>query len=174
MASKWPQPRENIQGIHRTRDDLLSLDDAALQRRVILVRIARELWEAVLRGAHGEHGRDVYQRMANPVMGDLVVESTTSLRHPGEKDADGDLRATHGFGILLGVREEWTCSHEEWKKDVEEAREDGYVLTEDDRAVTEAAYVQHGPMPWDVTRWVNAEMIALPAGMLYHTEDMQP
>lgn len=169
---KLPQPHEDVTGIHRTRDDLLSLEETALRRRVVILRIARELWTASLRGAGNDYGRDAFSRMEDPRIGDLVCESGTAM-HPDRKGRGGEAACVHGFGIMLGDREEWTCSHEEWRGDVEQAREDGYMLTDDDRASVRAMYIQYGPGPKDVCRWENARLFALPTGMLYHTEDQQ-
>lgn len=171
--SSWPQPHENVSGINRTRDDLLSLEVPALRRRVVMMTIANSLWKATLGAANSEYGRSDYERMGEPRMGDLVVE-TMSMRNPTVMDADSDQRSIHGFGILLGEREEWTCSHEEWRRYVEEAAADGDTLTLEDRATVKALYVQYGPKADDVVRWTNCSFIALPTGMLYHTEDQQP
>lgn len=167
--SKWPQPHEGVAGVKRTRDDLLSLDPAALRRRVIILDIARSLWQATLRGAHNEYGRSAYERMSKPRMGDLVVE-TMGMAHPSKADRDGSALAIHSFGIMLGERTEWACTNEKWQEYVEEDSD----LTDDDRATDTAIYVQYGPEPEDVCRWVNCSIIALPTGALYHTADQNP
>lgn len=169
----WPQPHEGIKGINRTRDDLLSLTEPAMQRRVVLLRIASELWKAALNGAHTEAGQDLYQRMSKPGLGDLVIE-TVGMRHPLKRDADGEARAVTCFGILLGSRTEWACTDEEWQRYREEGAADGYPMPDDSRITTEAAYVQYGPGANDICRWVNCSLIGLPTGLLYHTRDQQP
>lgn len=171
--SSWPQPHENVTGINRTRDDLLSLEVPALRRRVVMMAIANNLWKATLGAAHSEDGRSRYERMDKPRMGDLVVE-TMSMRNPDVMDASSEQRSIHGFGILLGEREEWSCSHEEWQQYVEEAAAEEEVLTLDDRLTMKALYVQYGPKADDVVRWTNCSFIALPTGLLYHTKDQQP
>lgn len=169
----WPQPHESVSGIKRTRDDLLALDEAAMQRRVVILQIATELWRSALNGAHTESGRALYERMANPRMGDLVVE-TVGMRTPLGRDSEGDARAVTCFGILLGERTEWACTDEKWREYQAEAESEGEPLPDDSRVTTEAAYVQYGPEPGDICRWVNCSLIALPTGMLYHTAEQQP
>lgn len=171
--SKWPQPHEGVTGIKRTRDDLLALDEAAMQRRVVILQIATELWRAALNGAHTESGRELYERMANPRMGDLVVE-TVGMRTPLGRDSDGDARAVTCFGILLGQRTEWSCTDEKWREYQAEAEAEGYTLADADRITDEGTYVQYGPEPQDICRWANCSLIALPTGMLYHTADQNP
>src|SRR5690606_34284959 len=75
---------------------------------------------------------------------------------------------------FLGEREEWTCSHEEWRADVERSRQEGETYTLEDRATVKAMYVQYGHAAQDVCRWVNCSVMALPTGMLYHTDDQNP
>lgn len=165
----WPEPHENVKGVDRTIDDLLSLDPAALRRRVIILDIARHLWQATLRGAHNEYGRGAYERMAKPRMGDLVVE-TGGMAHPSKADRDGSQLAIHSFGIMLGERTEWSCTNEKWREYLAEDPD----LTDDDRATDSAAYVQYGPKAEDICRWVNCSIIALPTGTLHHTQPEQP
>lgn len=169
----WPQPHEDIKGIDRTRDDLLVLTEAAMHRRLAMLNIAATLWKAALRGAHTDWGRPLYQRMANPEIGDLVVE-TVGMRTPTEKDAQGDARVVTCFGILLDSRTEWACTDEDWQRYREEGAADGYPMPDDARITEEAAYVQYGPKAKDICRWANCSLITLPTGLLYHTEDQQP
>jgi hypothetical protein len=170
--SSWPQPHENVRGIDRTRDDLLSLEGPAVRRRAVILTIAYQLWQATLRGAHTEQGRAAYERMDTPRTGDLVAELGTARRPRFETQAEKNAMV-EGFGIFLGEREEWTCSHETWGAEVEQARREGSEYTLADRATTTAMYVQYGPAAQDVCRWVNCSVMALPTGLLYHTEDQQ-
>lgn len=167
-----PQPHESVRGVDRTRDDLLSLEGPALRRRVVMMDLAHALWKSALNGAHTETGRSLYEQMANPRMGDLVVE-TTGLRHPERADRDGSQGAIHSFGIMLGERTEWACTDERWQEYVEEAHQQGEELPDSSRVSTQAVYVQYGPKADDICRWVNASIIALPTGMLHHIESMQ-
>lgn len=168
----WPQPHEDVKGTERTRDDLLNLTEPAMHRRVAILNIARELWRAALQGAHSESGRDLYQRMTNPGIGDLVVE-TVGMRHPLKRDSQGDVRAVTCFGILLGSRTEWACTDEDWQRYREEGAADGYPMPDDSRMTTEASYVQYGPAAADICRWVDCSLVALPTGLLHHAEDQQ-
>lgn len=169
----WPQPHEDVHGVDRTIDDLLKLDEAAMRRRVVMLTIAKALWQATLRGAHNEHGRAAYQQMAEPRTGDLVVE-TVGMAHPLKEDADGEVRAVTCFGILLGFRTEWACTDEDWRRYQAEGEADGYPLPDDSRITVKAAYVQYGPAAKDICRWVNCSLIALPTGMLHHLQESQP
>lgn len=169
----WPQPYEDVKGIDRTRDDLLSLTEPAMHRRVAMLSIATELWKSALTGAMTDRGRPLYERMANPEIGDLVAE-TVGMSHPLRKDAEGEVRAVCCFGILLGRRIEWACSDADWQRYQREAEVDGYPMPDSKRVTTEAAYVQYGPASGDVCRWVNCSLVGLPTGLLYHTKEQQP
>lgn len=171
--SSWPQPHENVQGVNRTRDDLLSLEGPAIPRRAVILTVAYQLWQATLRGAHTEQGRAAYDRMDQPRMGDLVAELGTARRPRFGTQAEAN-SMVEGFGIFLGEREEWTCSHEEWRAETEQARREGIEYTLADRATVKAMYVQYGPAATDICRWVNCSVMALPTGALYHTADQQP
>jgi len=172
-VTDWPQPHEGVRGVDRTRDDLLSITEAAMHRRVVILNIACELWKAALNGAHTSNGRALYQRMAGPRLGDLVIE-TVGASHPLARDSNGDARALTCFGILLGSRTEWACTDEEWAGYQREAENEGYPMTDSQRIAVTAAYIQYGPSAEDICRWVNCSIIALPTGMLYHTEEQQP
>lgn len=167
---KWPQPHEGVAGVDRTEDDLLSLSGPAMNRRVVILSIARELWVSALNGAHLEHGRALYDRMQYPKTGDLVVE-TVGLTHPAKLDADGEARAVTCFGILLGQRTEWACSDERWQQYREDGETEGYPVPDESRVTTQASYIQYGPSADDVCRWVNCSIIALPTELLHHAPD---
>lgn len=169
----WPQPHEGVKGVDRTLDDLLVLTEAAMHRRVAMLSIATELWRAALNGAHTGTGRALYERMANPEIGDLVVE-VGGMRTPTKVDAQGDARVVTCFGILLNSRTEWACTDEEWLEHQKEGETEGYPAPDNSRVAAEAAYVQYGPSVDDVCRWVNCSLISLPTGPLRHTEDQQP
>ena len=151
------QPHEGIQGIDRTRDDLLSITEGAMRRRVIILNIACELWKSALHGAHLPGGRALYERMSRPGLGDLVIE-TVGASHPTSRDADGEARAVTCFGILLGRRTEWACTDEKWQEYKGEAEAGDCPMTDDSRVTAEAAYVQYGPKAEDVCRWVNCSL----------------
>lgn len=169
----WPQPYEDVKGVDRTRDDLLSLTEPAMHRRVVILTIAAELWKSALNGAMTERGRPLYERMAHPGIGDLVAE-TVGMSHPTRKDADGEARAVTCFGILLGRRTEWATTDQDWQQYQREAETDGYPMPDSKRVTTEAAYVQYGPAAGNVCRWVNCSLLGLPTGPLHHIEEQQP
>jgi hypothetical protein len=161
----YPQPHEGVTGADRLQDDLLDLDEGSLRRRAAMLRISCALWKATLNGANTEYGRAGYQEMTHPRIGDLVAE-VGALRGPELPDHDGEARLVTGFGILLGDRTEWNCSHETWDREVADGVY-GEGLTLDDRATTRAFYVQYGPKAADVCRWVNCDLAALPTGALH-------
>jgi hypothetical protein len=160
----WPQPYEGVKGVDRTRDDLLVLTEAAMHRRLVMLSMASLLWGAALDGAHTETGHDLYRRMSNPGIGDLVVE-TVGMRSPAKVDAQGDARVVTCFGILLGSRTEWTCTDEDWQRYREEGAADGYPMPDDARMTEEASYVQYGSSADDICRWANCSLIALPVSV---------
>lgn len=168
----WPQPHEGVKGFDRNRDDLLVLTEAAMRRRLIMLCMAAELWKAALNGAHTETGHYLYQRMTNPEIGDLVVE-TVGMRDPVKVDAQGDARVLTCFGILVDSRTEWSCTDEDWQRYREEGAADGRPVPDDARMTEEASYVQYGSSAGDICRWVNCSLIALPTVPLYHMEDFK-
>lgn len=117
-------------GIAR-QDSFLSLEDSALAARVQIIVMASHLYRSTLIGNAPPVTRELFQAMAHPEVGDLVVEQTiTMLRIRRDPEA-----AVQGLGYLLETRTE---GHEQvW-------------------------YVQYGPAPEDVVRWVNAMFIAIP------------
>lgn len=170
--TKWPQPHEGVKGTKRTRDDLLSLGEPAMRRRVVILSIAKELWKAALNGAHTQNGRALYERMSNPQIGDLVAE-TIGMTHPTRKEEDGEARAVTCFGILLGQRTEWSCTDSDWRRYQEEDAANGYPMPDSSRVTTESSYVQYGPNADDVCRWVNCSIIALPTSLPHHARGRQ-
>lgn len=168
-----PEPHENVRGVDRTRDDLLSLDVPALKRRVIMLHLANQLWNTTMGATGTPRGQAAYERMTEPKVGDLVVESV-AMCFPSVDDPERGPRSTHGFGILLGVRAEWTSSNEEWQKRLAKSQGWKRPLRPEDRPMVTAQYVQYGPKATDVVRWVDATLFALPSGMLYHTREENP
>jgi hypothetical protein len=149
----YPQPREGVIGALRDDDDLLSLDDKALPRREMMATLARHLQTAVLVGNPAPIVAKMWDRMKNPQPGDLVLE-TSSL---GRSDVE---QRAMGFGFLLTHRDEWAQTDDEWAK--EEVRP-GYDEFDQPRPVEPRVYyVQYGPKPDDICRWVNCSFIAVP------------
>lgn len=150
----YPQPREGIAGTIRDQDDLLALDDAALARRTIMANLVYHLQDAVLVGDPAPKVADLWNRMKNPQVGDLVVETSANLRWSDPE------RSAMGFGILLAHRDEWAQTDDEWA-----SQENSPGLDEfgQPRPVERRVYyVQYGPQPDDVCRWTNCDFIAVP------------
>ncbi|MFI5473190.1 hypothetical protein ACIA6D_23485 [Streptomyces cacaoi] len=149
---RYPQPREGITGIERTEDDLLSLDDKAVARRLLMIGTAKALNTATLVGNPAPVVADMYARMCDPQPGDLVMERGVPFR---KSDPDGQIK---GFGILIAHREEWASTDEEWAATCAEDPD----VRADERFHDHAWYVQYGPAAEDVCRWTNCEFIAIP------------
>jgi hypothetical protein len=166
----FPEPREGITGAVRTEDDLLSLEDAALPRRRMMIAIARHLREATTVGNPAPIVQRMSERMRDPQPGDLVVETSRTIW--GRRGLE-----IEGFGILLAHREEWNETDEEWAAVIEQERAEHEKFLRgpysvpgdadepwepDERITDHAWYVQYGPAEGDVCRWVNCEFMAIP------------
>jgi hypothetical protein len=164
------QPREGITGIDRD-DDLLSLEDAAVPRRMLMAGMARCLRDAVLVGNPAPAVARMWERMKTPVPGDLVIETSTFYR----RDEDDRVKA---MGILIAHRVEWGETDEEWAAHVEQERVayedflrgpysqpgDGpFDPSQCERLTDHAWYIQYGPQPGDVCRWENCDFMMIPA-----------
>ncbi len=153
-AMKLLQPLEGIDGTDRSDTDLLSLEDEAMPRRELMVKMADALVKATLVGNPAPTVLQMYMRMKHPQPGDLVVEQTA------RRDPE---RAYHGFGILLAHRVEWASTDEDWEVYLSREREassDGWI--DDERLKTDAWYIQYGPHHRDICRWEDADFIAIP------------
>lgn len=166
----FPEPREGIAGTARTGDDLLSLEDAALPRRRMMIAIARHLRQATMVGQPAPVVQRMNDRMRSPQPGDLVVETSRTIW-------GGRGLEVEGFGILLAHRKEWWETDAEWAATVEQERASHEEFLRgpyahpgdadqpwepDDRSTDHAWYVQYGPAEKDVCRWVNCEFITIP------------
>ncbi len=149
-AARRPQPFEGIAGTHRA-DDLLSLEDAAMPRRRMMIMVGLCLQAAVTVGSPAPVVRRIAARMNDPRPGDLVFEASSAWR-PG--------RELRGMGILLAHRDEWLDSDTDWETQV--AGEAGESRSEDDRPSGHFWYIQYGPGPQDVRRWHDCVFLALP------------
>lgn len=162
----FPQPHEGISGTDRGHDDLLSLEEAAIPRRHLMAGMARCLRQAVLVGNQAPIVARMWERMQAPVSGDLVVEVSSFGRRA----------CTEGMGILLAHRHEWWQTDEEWAAELEKEREaheeflrgphsrpgDGpFDPARHERLTDHAWYVQYGPRPEDVCRWVNCQFLTV-------------
>jgi hypothetical protein len=166
----FPEPREGVTGADRD-DDLLSLEDAAVPRRLIMAGMARCLRDAVLVGNPAPAVARMWERMKNPAPGDLVIETSTFYR----RDEDDRVKA---MGILIAHRVEWNETDVEWGAYIEEERAryeeflrgpysqpgDGpFDPSQCERTTDHAWYVQYGPQAGDVCRWVNCDFMMIPA-----------
>jgi hypothetical protein len=141
----WPQPWTGIRGTARDRDDLLSLEPAAMPRRRLMAAMALALHRATLTGpAAAVTGR----RVREPVPGDVVAEVTTA-RKPGSE--------RRGFGVLVARRREWVSAEAAYSLAM---GDDGDEMRGEGAAGGEVFYVQFGPGERDVVRWECGEFVA--------------
>lgn len=150
----------------------LELDDSMLPLRLLVRNLARELRAAA--ACHpGSRHQGVASVMNNPKRGDLVVEISTSYR----TTLDATLG---GFGVLLERRHEWQTTDKDFA--LECARQDAAYGPRtpqehaEDRFTETAWYVQYGPGPEHVFRWVDAECVAVPfpASLLVKAKEQWP
>lgn len=169
-ARNYPQPREGISGTDRD-DDLLSLEEAAIPRRLLMAGMAKCLRDAVLVGNQAPSVARMWQRMKTPRPGDLVIETSTFYR----RDEDDRIKA---MGILVDHRTEWWQTDEEWAAEIaqERAAYEEFLLgsysqpgdgpfdpSTCERRTDHAWYVQYGPQAGDICRWVNCDFMMIPA-----------
>lgn len=164
--STWPQPREGITGTDRT-DDLLSLEEEAVPRRLAFNGLADCLYRACLVGNPAPVVARMWERIRDPQIGDLVLEQSSRYR----KDEDTQIKR---LGILLAHRTEWWETDEEWAAQVEQERihfeefkrgpygQPGDTFEPDERMTDHAWYVQYGPGAGDICRWVNCMFYLVP------------
>jgi hypothetical protein len=139
------QPHEGIQGTERSGDGLLRLDNTSA--RDVIATLAYHLYMATLVGHAASMVNDLRERMTNPQVEDLVVISDARSNQIPE-----------GVGYLVAHRAEWWTTDEQWEADKAESS-----LADEDRMVErDAWYVQYGPNPADVCRWVNCLPLAVP------------
>jgi hypothetical protein len=154
VTGKWPEPGEGITGTLHDPAGVLSLDEDTLAARRALMATTRCLMRATLVGNPAPVVSRMYDRMHDVQPGDLVMETSGTLR----LHADVFYRS---FGILLADRIEWWQADAQWQAGMagepEELRGDG------NRCTGHAWYVQYGPRPDDVCRWVDCEFVMVPA-----------
>lgn len=169
MASSMQhlQPHSGIQGKSLGEGHLLSLDDESVARRMEVLHRTWQRWRDILHGRLPDRDA-LFNCMYDPQIGDLVVEITTGSRRSGE-----DLVQASGI-LLVSGRKEWASSDEQWAQAVAEekaAHEKAGIPFDADRFAGErftdtAHYIQYGPDPQDVCRWVNCKFIAIPEDLL--------
>lgn len=152
-VTEYKQPHEGVAGTDRSGDDLLSLDERALPARFALIAMARHLQTATLVGNQAPIVKEIYQRITNPRVGDLVVESSLGVWTTDPH------RKVPAFGYLIEKRREWWHTDDEWSALL---AEDPDAYGDDPRPTDEAWYVQYGPAPSTVYRWVNCSFLAVP------------
>lgn len=171
LTGPWAQPHEGITGTSRDdTGDLLSLDGAAVPRRRVMIALMRQIRDAVCVGHPAPRVEAAYLRMSKPEPGDLVVAMSVLS---GRRD---DEATVQGMGILIVSRVEWEetdaefaayCAREQAVRDTWNAEHPGHPDTTpvvDERLTDRAWYVQYGPAPGDVCRWVNDDFYAMPGG----------
>lgn len=147
-TATYLEPHEGVTGTDRPGDPLLTSDEAA----ALVARLTRKLYSTALAAHAAPRGRELFERMATPEVGDQVVVSDSVGSHSPET-------RQRGVGYLVAHRAEWWSTREEWERD---KAEDG-TLTEVDRLVEhDAWYVQYGPNSVDICRWVNCTVLAIP------------
>lgn len=147
-----PEPHEGVAGTDRAGDPLL----VSGETKAIIARLTRHLWSANLGRPPHTLYYEQYERMTAPRPGDpvVVLDTVTMTRHP-----DYRRYQDHGVGYLVLTRTEWWTTHEVW----EQEKAEDPSLTDDDRMIErEVWYVQYGPDPADVCRWVNCQVVAIP------------
>ena len=154
------QPNEGVTGTLRS-DDLLSLADEAVNRRAIMMAMGYSYYRLALDGLFGKGGGGrAWVRCQKVQPGDLVMESMRGVL--SLRDNGCDPRA---FGILLDRRNEWAHTDEEWQ---DYLTSEGHAADEEreTRPVEhDVFYVQYGPQPDDICRWMNCTFIALPTSL---------
>jgi hypothetical protein len=169
-SSDYRQPHEGITGTSRD-DDLLSLEEPALPRRLLMAGMAHCLRDAVLVGNPAPRVARMWERMQNPVTGDLVVETSTFYC----LEPDSRIKA---MGILIAHRTEFDQTDAEWTTEIEEERTayedflrssysqpgDGpFDPSQCERRTDHAWYIQYGPQAADICRWVNCSFLMIPS-----------
>src|ERR1700733_9432221 len=169
VSDTWPQPHEGITGTDRS-DDLLSLEDEAVPRRLAFNGLADLLYRACLVGHPAPVVARMWERIKQPQPGDLVIERSSRYR----RDVDTQIKR---LGVLLEHRTEWWQSDEEWAADVEQQRvhHEEFLRSDyaqpgdadepfkpDERMTDHVWYVQYGPKAGDICRWGNCEFYLVP------------
>ena len=165
------QPHEGIRGVERD-EAFLSLDPSMIDVRETVRIVAQHLYSATLVGHPAPMVRRIYDWMKHPRPGDLVVEESTAY-YPIERKRNRfpDNWPFERLGYLITVREEWAETDEEWETWKERTRQanidaniDPEFGLDEPRSIEPAAwYIQYGPFPAAVCRWVNCSFIAVPA-----------
>lgn len=152
--SEHLQPWENIIGEDRPDDKILSLDGDALPLRRLVMTYSRHFDQAVRVWGPAPIVEKMHKRTTTPLIGDLVVEI-------GGCATPKDERAFRSMGILIEKRVEWWESDEEWQLSLLE----NTSMSDNERSVDVAWYVQYGQNKEDITRWVDCSFTAVPTDL---------
>lgn len=144
----FPEHHEGVAGTQRD-DYLLQLDDKATTHREAIRAAGFHAYRALI-SPRSAFAQEMADRIRNPRIGDLVVEWTTVFR----SDPDTRLKS---LGFLVAKREEWSTTEAAWTA----AKAGGDGTTDADRYTETVWYVQYGPSPRDICRWVNCEFLAV-------------
>ena len=155
------QPHEDIRGEDLSHlGHLLCLSDEAQAHRSLIVSTAHLVLNACLSVNPTPNQQQIDYRLRHPRVGDLVFEESSfwgSYRkgHPLEGNS-----WCRGFGFLVEERVEWWHTDADWASRLEDVDYFGLELGE--RPTDHAWYVQFGPAPEDICRWVNCSIVAIP------------
>lgn len=144
------QPHEDILGIDRSTDALVSLEEQVLAVRDALCFAGLRLYHAVCCNTKAPLLLELEERILHPRPGDYVAIVDTPQKR------------AHRSGYLIERRREWWHTDEEWVTVPE--GEDHAPREEwgaDKRPVDRAIYIQYGPEPIDYVRWVSAQVYGL-------------
>lgn len=136
---------ERLHGTDRTGDPLLSLDEACLPIRVLVM--SSQWYATYLFGMAGAPiGINWQRRYREPRPGDLCFATDHAINP--RADADTLLKS---FGYFLGEQREPIYDDETWAK-VQDQYDD-----RKDCPTERVFYIQYGPKPDDVCRWEDAQ-----------------
>lgn len=166
-TTRPPQPHEGVRGVGLGEASPFDLNsETALEQRLKLRDQVTQRWTDILHNRIPDR-EAAFDRMYNPRVGDTVMEHTTSFR------ADVQTKV-QSIGILLvHEREEWACTDKEWAEIVAREAAEGVTLTEEDRLVDRASYIQYGPSPNDICRWRNCQFLAVPEDIIERVMGVQ-
>ena len=143
------QPHEGITGTARSAEDPLLTPVGS----DLVLQLTRHLYGASISTVPSS--QELHRRLTSPAVGQPVaVLDAMYQRSPDTR--------WKGVGYLLETRREWWTTDAEWAAEQRAQLHDGYLADEERMVEPAAWYVQYGPEPADVCRWVNCQVLALP------------
>lgn len=137
------------QGIDRSADPLISLDENAFPLRVAIMETQHHYY--MMTGMLGAPiGEKWSARQCSPQPGDLVYVPDRL----GRRGTDDDRLKSFGYYIL--GRDEPCWTDEEWAEEVRQ-----FGCENNERSQEWIFYIQYGPDPQDVCRWENARCVVV-------------